>query len=398
MNSSENRSVPLLDLKAQFATIRDEIHVALDRVVEGQQFILGPEVEALEQEIAAYSQCDYAIGVSSGTDALLVALTAAEVGPGTEVITTPYTFFATAGSISRLGAKSVFVDIDPISYNIDPNLIEAAITTRTRAIIPVHLFGQMADMDPIMDIARRHHLVVIEDAAQAIGAEYKGQRAGSIGHLGCFSFFPSKNLGGFGDGGMVTTNDSDMAERVRRMRNHGSSPKYFHSVVGGNYRLDAIQAAILRVKLCHLDEWTEARQRNAFTYRMLFGETELTVPYEPNRGPEAKPQKQIMNREGALGIVLPVEIADQRHIYNQFVIRVPRRSDLIKHLEEAQIGYEIYYPLPLHMQECFAELGYQQGDLAVSELAAKETLALPIYPELTHDMQAKVVTSIEKFL
>ena len=398
MTRSGNLSVPLLDLKTQFATIRDEIHVALDRVVEGQQFILGPEVEALEQEIATYSQCDYAIGVSSGTDAISVALTAADVGPGNEVITTPYTFFATAGSISRLGAKPVFVDTDPVSYNIDPNLIEAAVTTRTRAIIPVHLFGQMADMDPIIDIAGRHDIVVIEDAAQAIGAEYKNQRAGSIGDLGCFSFFPSKNLGGFGDGGMVTTNDSGLAERVRRLRNHGSSPKYFHSVVGGNYRLDAIQAAILRVKLRHLDKWTEARQRNASTYRMLFGESELAVPYEPNRGLEAERQKQIMNRERALGIVLPVEIPNQRHIYNQFVIRVPRRNDLIKHLEEAQIGYEIYYPLPLHMQECFAELGYQQGDLAVSELAANEALALPIYPELTHDMQAKVVTSIEKFL
>jgi dTDP-4-amino-4,6-dideoxygalactose transaminase len=397
MTRSVNPSVPLLDLKAQFATIRDEIHAALDRVVEDQQFILGPEVEALEQEIANYSRCDYAIGVSSGTDAISVALTAADVGPGTEVITTPYTFFATAGSISRLGAKPVFVDIDPVSYNIDPNLIEAAVTTRTRAIIPVHLFGQMADMDPIIDIARRHDLVVIEDAAQAIGAEYKGQRAGSIGNLGCFSFFPSKNLGGFGDGGMVTTNDSGLAERVRRLRNHGSNPKYFHSMVGGNYRLDAIQAAILRVKLRHLDKWTEARQRNASTYRTLFGESELVVPYESNRGPAAEWQTEIVNREGPPRIVLPVEIADLRHIYNQFVIRVPRRNDLIKHLKEAQIGYEIYYPLPLHMQECFVDLRYHQGDLAASERAANETLALPIYPELTNDMQASVVAAISEF-
>ncbi len=370
--------VPLLDLKAQYETIKDEVREAIDRVLASQRFILGPEVEAFEEEIAAYSQTKYGIGVSSGTDALLVSLMATGVGPGDEVITTPYTFFATAGSIARLHAKPVFVDIDPLTYNIDPEKIEAAITPRTKAIIPVHLYGQMADMDPIMEIAERHGLYVIEDAAQAIGAEYKGRRAGSVGHLGCFSFFPSKNLGGFGDGGMVVTNDADLAERVRILRVHGAKPKYYHHVVGGNFRLDAIQAAVLRVKLRHLDEWTAARQRNANRYRELFREAGLL--------------------ERGEAITLPHDAGWGRHIYNQFVIRVPKRRDELKaYLGENGIGSAVYYPVPLHLQKCFADLGYKAGDFPESEKATHETLALPVYPELSAYQSAVVVDSIRRF-
>ncbi|HEX5731478.1 MAG TPA: DegT/DnrJ/EryC1/StrS family aminotransferase [Blastocatellia bacterium] len=376
--------VPLLDLKAQHALIRDEVREAIDRVVESQHFILGPEVEALEKEIAAYSRCEYGIGVSSGTDALLVALIAIDLKPGDEVITTPYTFFATAGAIARLGAKPVFVDIDPLSYNIDAGAVEAAVTERTRAIIPVHLYGQMVDMDPIMEIAERRGLCVIEDAAQAIGSEYRGRRAGSIGHMGCFSFFPSKNLGGVGDGGMVTTNDSELAHRVKLIRNHGYSPKYYNKVVGGNFRLDAIQAAVLRVKLKYLDQWTEARQGNAAAYRNLFGEAGLCVTLDEFSA-------------GSPGVVLPFESPDVRHIYNQFVIRSRRRDELVSHLKERQIGTEIYYPVPMHMQECFADLGYRKGRFPASECAADQTLALPIYPELTREMLETVVEAISGF-
>ena len=360
-------AIPLLDLKAGYAPLREEIRAALDRVIEAQSFILGHEVEALEAEIAAYSQCSYGIGVSSGTDALMAALMAIDLRPGDEVVTTPYTFFATAGTIWRLGAKPVFVDIDPATYNIDPAAIEAAITPRTRAIMPVHLYGQMAEMDPIMEIATRHKLYVIEDAAQAIGSEYKGRRAGSIGHLGCFSFFPSKNLGGFGDGGMVTTNDAALAERVRLLRGHGAYPKYYHKFVGGNFRLDALQAAVLRIKLKHLDSWSEGRQRNAAIYRELFAAAGLT------------------------GVGLPVEAPERRHIYNQFIIRVPQRDALIRHLKEKNIGTEIYYPVPMHLQECFADLGYVRGAMPESEKAADETLALPIFPELDDEAKARIV-------
>lgn len=366
--------VPLLDLKAQYATIRAEVQVAMDRVVESQYFILGPDVKALEEEVAAYAQCRYAIGSSSGTDALLVALMAIDIKPGDEIITTPYTFFATAGSIARLGAKPVFAEIDPQSYNIDPAQIEAKITPRTRAIMPVHLFGQMADMDPIMEVAERHKLIVIEDGAQAIGSEYKGRRAGSIGHLGTFSFFPSKNLGGFGDGGMVVSNDKTLADRVNILSKHGSHPKYYHKFVGGNFRLDTLQAAVLRVKLKYLDSWTEGRQRNAATYRRLFQEMGLDKVVE-----------------------LPVEAPNVRHIYNQFVIRFPQREALMAYLKEHKIGHEIYYPVPMHLQECFADLGHNAGDFPLSEAAANESLAIPIYPELTAEMQRTVVETIARF-
>lgn len=366
--------VPLLDLKAQYATIRDDVRAAMDRVAESQYFILGPEVKTLEEEVAAYSQCRFGIGVSSGTDALLVALMALDLDLDDEIITTPYTFFATAGCIARLGAKAVFVDIDPVTYNLDPAGIEAVITPRTRAILPVHLYGQMADMDPIMAVADRHGLPVIEDAAQAIGSEYKGRRAGSIGHMGCFSFFPSKNLGGFGDGGMVVTNDPALADKLTLLRGHGAKPKYYHKVVGGNFRLDALQAAVLRVKLPHLDVWTAGRQQNAATYRRLFAEAGL---------------------DGVIG--LPAELPNVRHIYNQFVIRCPDRDGLMAQLKQHHIGHEIYYPVPMHIQECFADLGYRQGDFPHSEAAANETLAIPIYPELTEAMQQSVVAAIAQF-
>jgi four helix bundle protein len=387
-------SVPLLDLKAQYTAIRDEIRAAMDRVADAQQFILGPEVEALEREVAAYSGCAYGIGVSSGTDALLVALMAIDIRPGDEVITTPYTFFATAGSIARLGAVPVFVDIDPLTFNIDPTAIEARITPRTRVIMPVHLYGQMADMDPIMDIAQRYGLVVIEDAAQAIGSEYKGRRAGSIGHMGCFSFFPSKNLGGFGDGGMVTTNDAALAERIRLLRGHGAHPKYYHKLIGGNFRLDALQAAVLRVKLKYLDDWTAGRQRNAATYRRLFAEAGLTIdpPSCLTAGCHARNKGDCTLPPGR--VVLPVEAPDRRHIYNQFVIRMAQRDRVMAALKARRIGHEIYYPVPLHLQECFAYLGQRPGDLPASECAAAETLALPIYPELTDAMLAAVVEAV----
>jgi len=372
--------IPLLDLKAQYAPIREEIRAAMDRVCDAQYFIGGPEVEALEGEVARYSAAQFAIGVTSGTDALIVTLMASGIKPGDEVITTPYSFFATAGCIDRLGAVPVFVDIDPRSYNIDPALVEAAVTAKTRAIIPVHLYGQMAEMDPIMAIAARHNLVVIEDAAQAIGAEYGGRRAGSIGHFGCFSFFPSKNLGAFGDGGMVTASDAHLAHVARLLRNHGAEPKYYHKLVGGNFRLDALQAAILRIKLPYLDGWTAGRQRNAERYRALFAAAGLVVD-----GPAAA---------GQHGIVLPAELPARRHIYNQFVIRTDRRAAVMAALKERKIGHEIYYPVPLHLQECFTALGYRPGSLPHAGLAANETLALPIYPELTEEMQAAVVDAV----
>jgi dTDP-4-amino-4,6-dideoxygalactose transaminase len=365
--------VPLLDLKAQYATIKAEILPVVEKVLESQQFILGAAVEECERQIAEYCTCKHGVGVTSGTDALLVCLMAEGIGPGDEVITTPYTFFATAGCIARLGAKPVFADICPKTFNIDVSQIERLITPRTKVIMPVHLFGQCADMDAILDIASRHHLTVIEDAAQAIGAEYKGRRAGSMGHYGCFSFFPSKNLGCAGDGGMVVTQDDERAERLRILRGHGSKPKYYHSVVGGNFRLDALQAAIVTVKLRHLDAWTAGRQANAVRYRRLFDETGLVASGR---------------------VRLPHELPDVRHIYNQFVIRVDRRDEVLAYLKSQSIGTEIYYPVPLHLQKCFAYLGYHEGDCPESESAARQTMALPIYPELSDEQSQRVVDGI----
>ncbi len=363
--------VPLLDLKAQYATIKDEILAAVAEVLESQRCIGGPKVEELEKKIAEASGCQFGVGVSSGTDALLNGLMSLDIGRGDEVITTPFTFFASAGSIARTGAKPVFVDIDPKTYNIDPNQIEAAVTENTKAILPVHLFGQMADMDPIMEVAQRHDLAVIEDAAQSITSTYKGRKAGSIGTAGCFSFFPSKNLGGIGDGGMVVTNDRPFYERMMIMRDHGQKPQYFYHYVGGNFRLDPIQAAALLVKLPHLDDWSQARRQNAAYYDKRFAGTVVQTPY-----------------------VSP----DCKTIYNQYCIRVPRRDDVIAHLRERGIGSAIYYPVPLHLQKCFAYLGHKQGDFPQSEKAAQEIMALPVYPELTDAMQDAVVDAVLGFL
>jgi len=365
--------VPLLDLKAQYSTIRSEIGTAIEHVVESQHFILGPEVEELEKEIATFCNTRFAIGVSSGTDALLAALMSTGVGPGDEVITTSYSFFATAGVIARLGARPVFVDIDPKTFNLDSSEVSQKITSRTKAIIPVHLFVQCVEMDPIIEVAQGRGIYVIEDAAQAIGAsDAKGRQAGTIGDMGCFSFFPSKNLGAFGDGGMVVTNDEKLAETVKVLRVHGGKPKYYHRIVGGNFRLDALQAAVLRVKLKYLTGWTEARRTNANRYRSLFEEMGLS--------------KCVLAPEESAG-----------HIYNQFVCRFPDRDRLQRFLREKGVETEVYYPVPLHLQECFQHLGYQTGDFPRAEAAARESLALPIYPELTEDQQRYVVEQIKEF-
>ena len=370
--------VPLLDLKAQYRSVKAEMDAAIAEVMESQHFILGPVVERCEQAIAQYSSCRFGVGVSSGSDALLACLMAENIGRGDEVITSTHTFFATVGAIARVGASPVLADIDPRTYNIDPAAIEEKVTSRTRAIIPVHLFGQMADMDAVMRTARKHGLVVIEDAAQAIGAEYKGRRAGSIGDYGCFSFFPSKNLGAAGDGGMVVTNDAKRAERLRILRSHGSRPKYYHSMVGGNFRLDALQAAVVSAKLPHLDEWTAARQRNAARYDRLFAEAGFGCA-------DSSP------------IGLPRVVTD-RHIFNQYVVRVSSRDELKAALKARGIGTEIYYPVPMHLQECFAHLGYARGDFPEGERAAAETLALPVYPEVTDAQARYVVESVAEFL
>ncbi|TDJ60014.1 MAG: DegT/DnrJ/EryC1/StrS family aminotransferase [Nitrospina sp.] len=342
-------------------------------VVRSGHFILGPKVVELEERIAEYCQTPFAVGVSSGTDALLMALMADDIQPGDEVITTPFTFFATAGSIARSGARAVMVDIDPTTFNIDPAKIEQAITPKTKAIMPVHLYGQCADMDPILEIAKKHKLTVIEDAAQAIGSEYKGRRAGSLGDFGCFSFFPTKNLGGFGDGGIVTTHSEALYEKLKILRNHGMEPKYYHKLIGGNFRIDALQAAVVTAKLGHLERWTASRRGHAGHYNRLFEENGLTQ-----------------------FVATPREIFP-RHIYNQYIIRVKdgKRDALRKFLGEQNIITEIYYPVPLHLQECFAPLGYKPGDFPVSEQAAEETLALPIAPEITQQQQ--VVAKILEF-
>jgi dTDP-4-amino-4,6-dideoxygalactose transaminase len=367
--------VPLLVLQAQYRPLRVELLTAIARVCDSQRFILGPEVEELERELASHLVVADAITVSSGTDALLAAMMALGIGPGDEVVTTTYSFFATAGCISRLGATPRFVDIDPVSCNIDPSAIRAAITPRTRAVIPVHLYGQCAAMDPIVSIASDAGIAVIEDACQSIGARYHGRQAGSFGVIACFSFFPSKNLGAFGDAGLVTTNDPALAHEVRLLRNHGAEPKYYHHRIGGNFRLDAIQAAVLRVKLPHLDRWTEMRQRNAARYVELF-------------------------RAAGLGerVRLPVEGAGCTHIYNQFVVHVADRDRLRAGMTEREIGTEVYYPVPFHLQACFADLGYRAGDFPHAERAARETLALPIYGELTAGQQAAVVDALAEAL
>ncbi len=376
--------VPLLDLKAQYAPLREEIRSAIDEVCDAQYFILGPKVVAFEEETAVYCGAKAAIGVSSGSDALIISLMALGIGPGDAVITTPYTFFATVGAIDRVGATPVFVDIDPVTFNIDPTAIEALLADwperfaglTPRAIMPVHLYGQCADMDSIMAQARQHELAVIEDGAQAIGSEYPSAdgvcRAGSIGTTGCFSFFPSKNLGGFGDGGLVTTQDEALAEKLSQLRNHGMNPRYYHKMVGGNFRLDAIQAAVLSVKLRHLDAWHAGRRKNAAHYTAAFAGSDVQVPT----------------------MVYAGSGVEQPHIFNQFIIRVPNRDAVKAHLTEKEIGNDIYYPLCLHMQECFEGLGYEEDDFPHAEKAAQEVLALPVYPELTEEMQDYVVESV----
>lgn len=389
--------VPLLDLKTQYRALKPELDAAVAEVMESQRFILGPKVQECEQAIAHYSGCSFAVGVSSGTDALLICLMAEGIGPGDEVITTPYTFFATAGSIARTGATPIFVDIDPASYNIDPARIEEKITPRTRAIIPVHLYGQMADMDAILEVARRHDLIVIEDAAQAIGAEYKGRRAGSIGDFGCLSFFPSKNLGAAGDGGMVVTSNGERAEKLRCLRGHGSNPKYYHKLVGGNFRLDSLQASVVSVKLKYLDGWTAARQFNAKLYDTLFAESELRVEKSCSYNRQGTSPWRGLD-DSTFGndrpvMLLPSVLTD-RHIFNQYVVRVANRDRLKAALDTKGIGTEVYYPVPMHLQECFAYLRHSEGDFPESEAAAKETLALPIYPELTEEQIRYVVESV----
>ena len=374
--------VPLLDLKAHHAPLHEEIMAAVERTFQSQAFILGPEVGTLEERVSTYCQAKYGIGVTSGTDALLIALMALGIRQGDEVITTPYSFFATAGVVARLGAKPVLVDIDPITYNVDPLKIDQVVTSKTRALIPVHLYGQCADMGAIMDLAKRHNLGVIEDAAQAIGAEYRdGRRACSMGTIGCLSFFPSKNLGCLGDGGMAVTSDPELAERMRVLRVHGSKPKYYHKLIGGNFRLDTIQAAVLNVKLNYLDGWTRRRQENAIRYGELFEHSGLV-------------------HTGRVRLPVPVyrESGTRHyHIYNQFVIRVDRRDALVAYLKQKEIGVEIYYPVPFHLQECFGYLGYKEGDFPESERAAKETIALPIFPELTLEQQSDVVDAVAAF-
>jgi dTDP-4-amino-4,6-dideoxygalactose transaminase len=391
MNS--NISVPLLDLRAQYAALKPELDEAMLRVAETQRFILGPEVDRLEQEMCGYLEVRHALGVSSGTDALLLALMALGVTSGDSVIVPTFSFFATAGVVSRLGARPVFVDVDPVTCNLDAGQIAERIDATTRAIVPVHLFGQSAAMDEIIAIAGEHGLAVVEDAAQAIGVRYRdGRRVGSIGAIGCFSFFPSKNLGAFGDGGLVTTNDPELFERLRILRVHGGEPKYYHSVVGGNFRLDELQAAVLNVKLPHLDGWSAARRRNAERYGELFRELGLAE------------REGVVEFDDDNRVLLPASIyraggIDDVHIYNQYTIRVAERDALRAWLSEQRIGTEIYYPVPLHRQECFAGAGAMpEGSLPVSERLAREVLALPIYPELTDDQLVHVVRSIAAFI
>ncbi|MDP0501745.1 MAG: DegT/DnrJ/EryC1/StrS family aminotransferase [Verrucomicrobiota bacterium JB022] len=373
--SSPSRSVSLLDLQAHHQDVGPAFREAIDRVIESGAYINGPEVAECEADVAAYCQAQYGIGVSSGTDALLIALMAEEIGPGDEVITTPFTFFATAGCISRVGAKPVFVDIDPATCNIDAKQVAAAITPRTRAIIPVHLYGQMAETAQLKALADEHDLVLIEDCAQAIGAEEDGHRAGSIGHYGAFSFFPAKNLGALGDGGIVTTNDKERANRLRRLRVHGAEPKYFHAVIGGNFRLDTIHAAVVKAKLPCLDQWTESRQRNAQRYDSALQEVGLISG----------------------GHLMPLAKRQSRHVYNQYIIRTNRRDALQAFLKDRGVSTAVYYPLSLHQQECFAYLGHKEGEFPEAELAAQEVLALPVHPHLSADDQDYVIEQLVAF-
>ena len=372
--------VPLLDLKKQYATLRDPIRAATDELFESQGFILGPKVEAFEKAIAEYVGVKHAIGMSSGTDAQLAAMMALGIGPGDDVVTSPYTFFASAGAVVRLGARPVFCDIDPATFNVDPDKLAKAITPRTKAIQPVHLYGQCADMDPILAVAKAKGIPVIEDACQSLGAAYKGRKAGALGDFGAFSFFPSKNLGGFGDGGMVTTNDDAMAAKLRALRMHGETSRYHHSIVGGNFRLDALQAVVLHVKLPHLDSWAEGRRQNAAEIERRFLEHGGRT-YEQG------------------GIAFPREAPGCHHVFNQFVVRVARgRRDALKdRLAELRIGHAIYYPVPLHLQECFANLGGKPGDFPLAEKAALETLALPVFPELTPSQKAFLAYHLAQF-
>lgn len=384
--------VPLLDLKAQYKTIKNEIDAALIRIAESQSLILGPEVELLEKNLNEYLQCKHSVGVSSGTDALLIALMAIDIKPGDEVILPTYSFFATAGVVSRLNAKPVFAESDPVTFNIDPASIRKLITKNTKAIVPVHLYGQSAEMDEIMKIADEFNIKVIEDAAQAIGTQYKdGRKLGNIGHIGCFSFYPSKNLGCFGDGGLVTTNDDELAAKLKILRVHGGKPKYYHKIIGGNFRLDAIQAAVLNVKLPHLDSWTKGRQKNASLYTKFFIDAGLAE--ETGR----------LSYDDKNKVLLPKAVYGDKglthdHIYNQYVIRVKGRDDVRKHLTENEIGTEIYYPVPFHLQECFTYLGYKKGDFPVAEWCADESIAVPIYPELSEEQIKFTVQTIADFL
>lgn len=383
--------VPLLDLKPQYHSLKKELDEAIIRVAESQYFIMGPELTEMEKKFQQYLNVKHAWGVSSGTDALLLALMALDIKPGDEVIVPTYSFFATAGVVSRLFATPVFVENDPVTFNIDPKDIEKKITKKTKAIIPVHLFGQSAEMDEIMKIAEAHNLYVIEDAAQAIGTQYKdGRFVGTIGHIGCFSFFPSKNLGGYGDGGLIITNDDKLSEIIRIKRVHGGEPKYYHKVIGGNFRLDALQAAVLRVKLPHLQSWTEKRQQNAKRYNQLFIEAGLA---------EETGRTKFDNKNKVL---LPKAVYENSgvknyHIYNQYKIRVEKRDALREFMTKHEIGTEIYYPVPFHLQECFADLGYKKGDFPISEFSANTSIALPIYPELTDEQLQYVVSTIKKF-
>lgn len=385
-------NVPLLDLKAQYQSIKKELDDAMIRVAESQYFILGPDVQKMEKELCDFLGCKYAYGVSSGTDALLLALMALDIKTGDEVIVPTYSFFATAGVVARLNATPVFVDSDPVTFNISPDEVKKKITAKTKAIVPVHLYGQSSDMDAIMKIADEHNLYVIEDGAQAISAQYKdGKCAGTIGHIGCYSFFPSKNLGCFGDGGLVVTNDDDIAYKMKIMRVHGGDPKYYHKVIGGNFRLDALQAAIISVKLPRLNSWSEGRRKNANLYTKFFIEKGLATKTG---------ETHFSSTEKVLLPAAAYESSGHKnhHIYNQYCIRVEKRDELRKYLTEKNIGTEIYYPVPFHQQECFKYLGYKDGDFPNAEFAAQHSVALPIYPELSEAQISYVVETIAAFL